>query len=183
MKTKIFLFGALLLISGIVSAQEKPEPAGKIMDEACKIAAKEGKSVLIVFHASWCGWCKKFEASVNDPVCKDFFNRNFVIKYLDILERGDKKSLENPEAIDIYNKFGGQDGGIPFFLIFDKNKSLLSDSKMSVAGDGGKTSMQNIGCPTSEEEITAFIKILEKATKVSDKDKAAILERFKKNKS
>ena len=183
MKTKIFLFGALLLISGIVSAQEKPEPAGKIIDEACKIAAKEGKSVLIVFHASWCGWCKKFEASVNDPVCKDFFNRNFLIKYLDILERGDKKSLENPEAIDIYNKFGGQDGGIPFFLIFDKNKSLLSDSKMSVAGDGGKTSMQNIGCPTSEEEITAFIKILEKATKVSDKDKAAILERFKKNKS
>jgi thiol-disulfide isomerase/thioredoxin len=183
MKTKIFLSAVILLISGIVSAQDKPEPASKIMDEACKTAAKEGKSILIIFHASWCGWCKKFEASINDPACKEFFNKNFVIKYLDILERGDKKSLENPEAIDMYNKFGDKDGGVPFFLIFDKNKSLISDSKMSVAGDGGKTSMQNIGCPTSEEEITAFIKILEKATKVNDKDKAAILERFKKNKS
>lgn len=183
MKIKIFLVTLVLFISGIVSAQEKPESAGKIMDEACKIAAKEGKSVLIIFHASWCGWCKKFEASVNDPACKDFFNKNFVIRYLDILERGDKVSIENPEATDLYNKFGGKDGGVPYFLIFDKSKSLLSDSKMSVTDNGGKTSMQNIGCPTSDEEIAAFIKILDKATKVSEKDKAAIQERFRKNKN
>lgn len=183
MKSKLFYIAAGLLMSGIISAQEKPETAGKIMDDAFKLASKEGKTVMIVFHASWCGWCKKFEASVTDPSCKDFFDKHFIIKYLDILERADKKTLENPEAIEVYNKYGGQGGGIPFFLIFDKDRTLLSDSKVRPAGDGTEKPPQNMGCPASEEEVTAFIKILEKATKVSNTEKAAITERFKKNKS
>ena len=183
MKSKLFLFAVILLMSGVVSAQEKPETAGKIMDDAYKLASKEGKSVMIVFHASWCGWCKKFEASVKDPSCKDFFEKHFIIRYLDILERGDKKTIENPEAIEVYNKYGGQDGGIPFFLIFDKNRTLLSDSKIRAAGDGPEKPLQNMGCPATEDEVASFIKILEKAAKVSDAEKTAIMERFKKNKS
>ncbi len=172
-----------MLIPGIISAQDKPEPAAKILDDAYKIAGKENKNIMIVFHASWCGWCKKFEASVNDPSCKDFFDKHFVIKYLDILERGDKKSLENPGAEEIFNKNGGNGGGIPFFLIYDKNKKLLADSKIKAAGDGPDKPAQNIGCPASEEEVAAFIKILEKGSKISDKEKIAITERFKKNKN
>jgi thiol-disulfide isomerase/thioredoxin len=183
MKNKIIILSCLLLISGILSAQDKPEPAGKILDDACKIAGKEKKNVMIVFHASWCGWCKKFEASVNDPSCKGFFDKHFVIKYLDILERGDKKSLENPGAEDIFNKNGGNGGGIPYFLIYDKNKNLLAYSKFKASGDGPDKPAQNIGCPASEEEVAAFIKILEKGAKVSDKEKTAITERFKKNKN
>ena len=67
MKSRLFFLAIILLISGIASAQEKPDPAGKIMDEAYKLAATEGKSVMIVFHASWCGWCKNLRASVGDP--------------------------------------------------------------------------------------------------------------------
>ena len=183
MKSKLFIIAAGLLMSGIISAQEKPETAGKIMDDAFKLASKEGKSVMIVFHASWCGWCKKFEASVADSSCKDFFDKHFIIKYLDILERADKKDLENPEAIEVYNKYGGKGGGIPFFLVFNKDRTLLSDSKVKAAGDGPEKPPQNIGCPASEDEVNAFIKILEKATKISNTEKAAIAERFKKNKS
>ena len=183
MKNKIVLLLCVFLLSQIISAQDKPESAVKILDDAYKIAAKENKNVMIVFHASWCGWCKKFEASINDPACKDFFDKHFVIKYLDILERRDKKIIENPGAEDIYNKNGGNGGGIPFFLIYDKNKNLLSDSKFKAAADGPNAQAQNIGCPTSEEEVVAFIKILEKEVKISDKEKSAIMERFKKNKS
>jgi thioredoxin-related protein len=181
MKFKIILITSILLISGIVSGQDKPESADKIMTDAFKLAKSEGKSVMIVFHASWCGWCKKFEASVNDPSCRNFFEDNFVIRYLDILERGDKKSIENPGAIDIFNKNGGEGGGIPYFLIYDKNKNLISDSKMKMPGDGPEKPMQNIGCPASEEEAAAFIKILSKAEKISDAEKIAITERFRKN--
>jgi thiol-disulfide isomerase/thioredoxin len=181
MKSKLLFLAIILLISGIASAQDKPEPAGKIMDEANKLAVKEGKSVMIVFHASWCGWCKKFEASIGDASCKDFFDKHFVIRYLDILERADKKNLENPEAIDVYNKYQGQGGGIPYFLIFDKNKTLLADSKIKSSADGADKPAQNIGCPASAEEVAAFIQILEKATKISDAEKTAITERFKKN--
>lgn len=183
MKSKLILITVIVLMSGIISAQDKPETAGKIIDDAYKLASKEGKSVMIVFHASWCGWCKKFEASVNDSSCKDFFEKHFIIRYLDILERGDKKSLETPEAIDVYNKYGGQNGGIPFFLIFDKKRTLIADSKIKAKGDGPEKPAQNMGCPATEDEAAAFIKILEKATGVNEKDKVAILERFKKNKS
>jgi len=183
MKTKSFLFVSILLLSGIVSAQEKPEPAGKILDDACTLAGKEGKKVIIVFHASWCGWCRKFEASIADPSCKDFFDNNFVVRYLDILERADKKDLENPDAIAVYNKNGGQGGGIPFFLIFDKNRTLIADSKIRAAGDGPDKPLQNIGCPASDEEVAAFVQILEKAVKISKSEKTAITERFRKNRN
>jgi thiol-disulfide isomerase/thioredoxin len=183
MKTKIFLIAIILCISGAISAQEKPETSGKIMDDAFKTAAKEKKNVMIIFHASWCGWCKKLEASITDPSCREFFDKHFVIRYLDILEKPDKKNLENPDATEVYNKFGGKDQGVPYFLIFDKNRKLLADSKIKAAGDGPDKPMQNIGCPASEEEVVSFIKILEKATKISNIEKAAITERFKKNRN
>jgi thiol-disulfide isomerase/thioredoxin len=183
MKSKLIIIGCILLMSGIISAQEKPENALKIMDDAFNAAAREGKSVMIVFHASWCGWCKKFEASVNDPSCKDFFDKHFVIRYLDIMEKGDKINTENTGAIDIFNKNGGQGGGIPFFLIYDKNKSLIADSKIKAANDPAGKPGQNIGCPASEQEIAAFIQILEKAAKITDPEKTAITERFKKNRN
>jgi len=183
MKLKIFLLACIIMTSGVTFGQDKPETAGKIMDDACKIAAKDGKSVMIVFHASWCGWCKKFEASVKDPSCSDFFDKHFVIRYLDILERGDKKSLENPGAEELFNKNGGQNGGVPYFLIFDKKRVLIGNSKMKLAGEPADKPAQNMGCPASEEEVTAFIQILSKVTKVSEAEKTAITERFKKNKS
>ena len=136
---------------------------------------------MIVFHASWCGWCKKFEASVTDPACKDFFDKHFVIKYLDILERADKKNLENPDAIEMYNNAGGKDQGIPYFLIFNKNRTLIADSKIKITGDSPDKPLQNIGCPSSDDEVAAFVKILEKATKISPSEKTAITERFRKN--
>ena len=178
MKFKSFFVVFFLIFSGIIYGQEKPESADKIMADAYKIAGKENKSVMIVFHASWCSWCKKFEASVTDPSCREYFEKHFVVRYLDILERGDKKNIENPGAIDIFNINGGDGSGIPYFLIYDKNRNLISDSKMS-AGEGKPK--QNIGCPSSEEEAAAFIAILNKAEKVSDAEKVAITERFKKN--
>lgn len=184
MKTKLFFLSVVLLISAVVTAQEKPETATKIMGDAYKLAAKEGKSVMVVFHASWCGWCKKFEASITDPSCKAFFEKNFVIVHLDILERGDKKSLENPEATELYNKYMGTNGGgIPYFLIFDKKGSFIADSKVKAAGSTPDKPAQNIGCPASDDEVAAFIQILKKSSKVSDPEAKALTERFIKNKS
>jgi thiol-disulfide isomerase/thioredoxin len=181
MNYKVFLSIVFLLVSGIITAQEKPEPAEKVMDDAYKLAAKENKSVMIVFHASWCSWCKKFEASVTDPTCKDFFEKHFVIRYLDIMERPEKQNIENPGAIDIFKKNGGDGGGIPFFLIYDKDKTLLADSKVRATGDGPEKPLQNIGCPTSDDELAAFVSILEKATKITEAEKTAIKTRFRKN--
>jgi hypothetical protein len=183
MKTKILLLVFALIVSGISLAQEAPEPAGKIMEAAYKQAANEKKNVLIVFHASWCGWCKKFDASVNDPSCKDFFEKSFVIKHLTVLENGENKKLENPGAKELFDNNGGNGQGIPYFLIYDKSGKLIADSRMKYAGDGANAQLKNMGCPAQDEEVAAFIEILKKTSKITDKEAAAITERFKKNKS
>jgi thiol-disulfide isomerase/thioredoxin len=177
MKTKLLIFALLLLTSGILMGQTTPEPASKILDAACKQAAAGKKNVMIVFHASWCGWCKKFEASVNDSTCKDFFDRNFVIKYLTILENGDKKSLENPGANELFESNGGKGEGIPYFLIYDKSGKLLANSKLKP--DDAKAS--NIGCPASKEEVAFFIDILKKTSNITEKETVAITARFRQN--
>ena len=179
MKTKIMLLAGALIVSGMLMAQTTPEPASKILDAAYKQAAKEKKNVMVVFHASWCGWCKKLEASVIDPACKEFFDKSFVIVYLTIKENGEKKSLENPGAIEINDNNGGKDEGLPYFLIFDKSGKLLANSKMKPSTPDAKAS--NMGCPASDEEVAAFIEILKKTSKITDTEAAAITERFKKN--
>lgn len=182
MKLKLFFLTAILLISASVIAQETPESADKIMNDAYKIAAKEKKNVMIVFHASWCGWCKKFDASVNDPACKDYFEKNFVIRHLTVLESEGKKNLENPGATEIFNKYSGGKSGIPFFLIFDKKGKLLGDSNIRPEGDGLDKPGKNMGCPASDEEVAAFVTLLKKVSKISDTEATAVTERFKKNK-
>jgi thiol-disulfide isomerase/thioredoxin len=181
-KHTIILLLALSLMTGVVSAQA-PEAAGKVLDEACRQAAKEKKNVMIVFHASWCGWCKKFEASVNDPSCRDYFNRSFIIKYLTVLESKDKKQLENPGANEMFEQNGGKGGGIPYFLIYDSTGKLLADSKMEVKAANGEVKRSNMGCPAADAEIAAFIDILRKASKVNATEAEAITKRFAQNKN
>jgi hypothetical protein len=54
---------------------------------------------------------------------------------------------------------------------------------MTVEGSGPETKRTNIGCPVSDEEVTAFIGILGKTSFITGKEIAAITERFKKNKN
>ncbi len=177
------MFLLMMFMVGILSAQNGPEPADKVLKEACNQAATENKNVIIIFHASWCGWCKKFDASINDPSCKEFFDRNFVIKHLTILESKDNKHLENPGANELFEQNGGKGGGIPYFLIFDKTGKILADSKMAVAKPGSETKMSNIGCPATEQEIAAFVEILKRTSTMNDSQAAAITKRFTRNKN
>lgn len=179
----MLLLAAVMLISSVALSQTSPEPASKLMADAYKRAAKEKKNVMVIFHASWCGWCKKFEASLNDPGCKAYFDKSFVFVHLTVLESKDKKNLENPGAEDIFNANGGKGGGIPYFLIYDKKGKLLSDSKMKYAGKGPDVAPSNIGCPAQDEEVAAFIEILKKTSKINAGEIQAVTERFKKNRS
>ena len=74
----------LLLVGSITSlfAQKAPASADEIMKEAFAVAKKQNKKVLVMFHASWCGWCHKMDTSLNDASVKKFFDDNFVIRHL-----------------------------------------------------------------------------------------------------
>ncbi len=173
------LFSTLLLLSAF-TIQAQPPSATAIMDAAKKEAAASGKNIFVIFHASWCVWCHKMDTAMNEPAMKPLFDKNYVIKHLTVLESPNKKSLENPGADAMLEKYHGKEGGIPFWLVFNKNGDLLADSRQ-IKADG--TVGGNVGCPAQEDEVNYFAQVLKKTTKLTDLQIAAIKERFRKNSS
>jgi thioredoxin-related protein len=143
-----------------------------ILSAAYKKAAKENKNVFVIFHASWCGWCKKLDASLNDASIKKYFDSNYVFVHLTVAEVGENRKLENAGADEFLTKYKGQTAGLPFFLVIDKNKKLLGNSFMNNA---------NIGCPANKKEVEYFASLLKKSSTINTEGLAKIIIRFRKN--
>lgn len=180
MKTRLTLSVFLFISATSVFAQKVPLSAEEITKEAFETAQKQDKKVLIMFHASWCGWCHKMDTSLNDGSVKKFFDDNFVIRHLVVFESKGKKNLENPGALEMITKYNGKDQGIPFWMIFDKDEKFLADSRMTVTVNGVEK-LQNTGCPATEEEVDYFIQVLKKTTSLKEEQLAKIKTRFRKN--
>jgi thioredoxin-related protein len=173
MKTIRIVFVCLVwILSESIYAQKTPT-AESVMKNAFEQASKEDKKVLLIFHASWCGWCKKMEKAILDETCKEFFHKNYIITYLTVQEGANNKALENAGGEMVMDNYGGKEQGLPYWAILDKTGKLLEDSKMQGS---------NIGCPASPEEVEAFIKKLQNTSKPSQKEIEAVRARFLKNK-
>ena len=140
---------------------------------AYKQAAKENKNVFVIFHASWCGWCKKMDASMNDATTKKYFNDSYVTVHLTVQETPENKKLENPGAAEYLKTLKGETAGLPFFVILNNTGKVLEDS----FENGG-----NIGCPASESEVAAFIILLKNTSTINKEGLETIAARFKQNK-
>lgn len=171
----LLIFSSCFLLN--LSAQQ-PLPVDSIMKSANEQAEKENKKVFVIFHASWCGWCRKMDSSLTDPSVKMLFDKNFVIKHFTVYETKGKEHLENPGAQAFLAKYGGSDQGLPFWFIFDSKQNLLADSRMQYAG---KDVLENTGCPASEEEVNNFIKVLKSNTNLKEEELTLIAQRFRKN--
>ncbi len=143
-----------------------------ILTTAYKQAAKDNKNVFVMFTASWCGWCKKMDASMNDATTKKYFDESYVTVHLTVQENPAKKNLENPGGAEFLKKFKGEEAGLPFFVVLDKKGKLLGDSFIN---------NENLGCPASPNEVASFILILRKSSKINEQGLQAIAARFKLN--
>ena len=170
-------FYSLLFISVLTSflakAQTKVSTADEILQPVYAKAAKENKKVIVIFHASWCGWCRKMDSSLLDKSIKPLIEKNYEIAHLTVYESPNKKALENAGALELLTKHGGADQGLPYWFVFDKNGSLLADSKYQPN--------KNTGCPASEEEVAYFIEVLKKTSALSEAELETIRKRFRKN--
>ncbi len=166
MKIKILL-PILFLFLSTIHAQETTT---SILDDAYQQANLEDKNVLIIFNASWCKWCKKLDENLANEKIIGLFEANYVIKHLTVKEAKGKRHLETPGANLILEKYMGKKAGLPFWLIFDKNRGLIGNSY----GARGK----NMGSPSTEKEVEDFKNVLKKTSNLTDEELALIGEVF-----
>lgn len=154
-----------------------PKDADVLIKDALADAKKSGRVVFVRFTATWCGWCRLMEKTLDEPAVRERFDKQFVVVTLDVLEQGPKKPFENPNGEKWLNSLGGAGGGIPFFATLDSKGKKLIDSNLLPTGQN-----KNLGCPATDEEIKLFGDYLDKSgKKLSADDKAFILGRFKAN--
>lgn len=174
---------SFLLTFSINAQQKKVLPAQEILANAYEQAKMENKNIILIFHASWCGWCKKMDNSMQDEKCKKYFDNNYVTVHLTVDESKENKNLENPGAAEIRLKYNGGMAGLPFWVVLDKEGKLLGDCFIRKDGVSTNIAGENIGCPANDEEVAAFIKVLKQTSSLSDAELNVIANRFRKNKS
>jgi len=168
--SKIFLIAGLLFFQ-LNFAQEKAED---ILTKTLTEAKSGNKNVLLMFHASWCKWCHIMEKNMNLPETKSVFDKKFVTAYIDVQEAGEKKKLENPGGEELMNRYKGKDAGLPFWLILNPKGEVLADSF--------NDKKENLGCPSTAEEVDVFAAKLKKSAKMNDNELQAVRNAFlKKN--
>ena len=170
---KNYIIILFLLFTGVQLFAQGVPSASEVMQQAFQEATVNNKKVLLIFHASWCGWCRKMDNSLNDTCCKLYFDQHYVVRHLTVYESSDKKTLENPGALEILNKYKGKDQGIPFWLVFDSKGNLLADSQY----EPGK----NSGCPASSQEVDYFVQVLKKTSDISEDEMRKVRACFLKN--
>ena len=170
---KNFLFVILAFAYVSIQAQTATPTADEVLKPAYAKAAKSNKKVLLIFHASWCGWCKKMDASLNDSSIKKAMDKNYEIAHLTVYESKDKTALENSGALELLTKFGGADQGLPYWFVLDANGNKLADSQYAPG--------KNTGCPASEEEVSYFLAVLKKTSSLKEEQLGLIKTRFRKN--
>ncbi len=171
MKFKIIILITIFFCINETKAQNAKtlKPATQLLDNAYKVASSENKKVFVFFHASWCGWCKKMDKQIKDAEVANSFNKNYVFVHLDVNEPDNKKDLENPGADTYLKQFGGDKAGMPFWLVLDTDKKVITDSFIN---------NENLGCPSSADEVSEFLVKLQATSKLNANELATISEVF-----
>ncbi len=173
--TMVVMFSVLSV--GLIYGQtEKPQQAEKILKTAIEEAKASHKNVFLIFHATWCPWCKRLDKVLETPEVKQIMDANYVITHLDVMERDNKVAeYENPGGKEIMKKLGGEKSGLPFYAILNSQGKKLANSNVMPKD-------MNLGFPGSDEELAAFKSLLKKTSKkISDADYEMIVETIKKN--
>jgi len=56
-----------------------PKDANVLIKDALADAKKSGRVVFVRFTATWCGWCRLMEKTLDEPAVRERFDKQFVV--------------------------------------------------------------------------------------------------------
>lgn len=170
MRIRTFAIGLLAILA--VGAQAA-DSAQSLMDAARKKAASEKKNVMVIFHASWCGWCHRLDDFMNKSPEGNLVRDSLVVVHITVMERGAEAKNMNPGGEELMKSLGGEGAGLPFYAIQSPAGKLILNS----LAKGKDEKPTNIGYPAAPEEIAHFMRMLKLGTKLKA-DQFASIEKW-----
>lgn len=142
--------------------------ASEAVARAAKTADGDGKRLLLVFHASWCGYCTLLDMMLEDAACAPILDTYFVIYHLRALERTPEMKAQQLDGADaVYAGLAAERIGLPYMAALDGKAARVSDSVMR-NGD-------NFGFPVEPVELDAFQDMMRKAAPKMTVDEVKVL--------
>jgi thioredoxin-related protein len=165
---------ALVSLAAMSAFAQNAPHANTILADAQRRAEKGEKAIMVIFQASWCGWCKKMDKVLAQPEVSSILDKYMVFARLTVMEAPGMRSAENPGGKELLYANGGQKQGIPFFFITDsKGKFIVNSIRPPRKGERGG----NIGCPYEPEEISYFMVMLERSIPKITNDELAVIRK------
>jgi hypothetical protein len=138
---------ALMLAIG-APAQAAPATAAAALSEASAQAAADGKRLLLIFHASWCVYCRLFDMLLKDRQAGSVMARHFDVLHMRAQERKpDMQAQQLAGADDVYHRYAPAGTGLPYMVVLGEGERKVADSM--IGGD-------NFGFPVEPQELDAF---------------------------
>ena len=164
MKSMTALLILVLLGTPEVSQTGKRDSSApnRILTNAEAIAFSQNKNILLMFTASWCGPCHRFESFLDDPAMRPIFDRYFVRLVVDYGERpNDTRHQDTPGADELIDSLHDRETGVPLIVMLSSSGKPIVDSVRPVYGR--RNNHANIGYPESPIGIGWFLEMLKRA--------------------
>ncbi len=156
MNRRLFLVAGVVvaaLSAGAASAQalgqEPTGAASAAVSDATARASASNRRVLVIFHASWCVYCRLFDMMLADPKAAAIVDTHFVTLHVRALERKpEMQAQELAGADELFARYAPKGAGLPYMAILGDEGAEVADSIMPNG--------ENFGFPVTQPELAAF---------------------------
>lgn len=170
MKRRVFLGALAATIMTPGSAFAVAPRASEAVAQAAVSAEANGKRLLLIFYASWCGYCDLLDMMLEDAACAPILDRHFVVYHLRALEKKPEMRAQQLDgADDVYSSLVADRIGLPYMAALDGKAARVADSVMR-SGD-------NFGFPVDAVELDNFQDMMRTAAPKMTIDEARTLRR------